>query len=254
MLIDEALLYREDHHERCMEYIQRYFHETQHPYVRAVYALGSVVTGDYFPGYSDLDILIVTDDVDQTTLTRDLRAINDKLLIPTFHLHKSIDFPPPDLYLRIRLLTESRLLFGSDLSVHLRHFSNQELHKQLLSSLSHRLVMLRSLCCSKALDKYSPDYTVYYAQKLCLFGLRALLLMQGERKTQRKHVITQANSHNILSSKNAAFFANLLANFERQDYPQTLDARLATLFGTVEFLEEIQHRIASLPHNESTRC
>jgi predicted nucleotidyltransferase len=248
MLIDEALLYREDHHERCMENIQRYFHETQHPYVQAVYALGSIVTGDYFPGYSDLDILIVTDDVDQTTLMRDLRAINDKLLIPTFHLHKSLDFPPADLYLRIRLLTESRLLFGRDLLVHPGHFSDQELHKQLLSSLSHRLVMLRSLCCSKAFDKYTPDYTVYYAQKFCLFGLRALLIMQGELNTQRKHVITQVNARNLLSPKNSAFFADLLANFERRDYPQTLNARLTILFGTVEFLEEIQHRIVSLPH------
>jgi len=247
MLIDEALLYGEDHHERCMEYIQRYFHETQRPYVQAVYALGSIVTGDYFPGYSDLDILIVTEDVDQTSLMRDLRALNDKLLIPTFHLHKSLDFPPPDLYLLVRLLTESRLLFGSDQIENAGQFSDQELHKQLLGSLSHRLVMLRSLCCSKAFDKYSPDYTVYYAQKFCLFGLRALLMMQGERNTQRKHVIAQANSRNILSPKNSAFFANLLMSLEQQNYPQTLDTRLAILFGTIEFLEEVQHRIVSLP-------
>jgi predicted nucleotidyltransferase len=251
MLIDEALLYKEDHHERCMEYIQRYFREAQPPYVRAVYALGSIVTGDYFPGYSDLDILILTDDVDQNILMRDLRAINDKLLIPTFHLHKSLDFPPPDLYLRIRLLTESRLLFGRDLLAHAGGVSNQELHKQLLSALSHRLVMLRSLCCSKAFDKYAPDYTLYYAQKFCLFGLRALLIMQGELNTRRKHVIAQVNAKNILSPKNYAFFVDLLANFERRDYPQTLDARLAILFGTVEFLEEIQYRIVSLPHTMS---
>lgn len=247
MLIDEALLYGEDHHERCMEYIQRYFHKTQHPYVRSVYALGSIVTGDYFPGYSDLDILIVTEDVDQTMLMRDLRAINDKLLIPTFHLHKPLDFPPPDLFLLVRLLTESRLLFGSDQIENAGQFSYQELRKQLLGSLSHRLVMLRSLCCSKAFDKYNPDYTVYYAQKFCLFGLRALLMMQGERNTQRKHVIAQANSRNILSPKNRAFFANLLASLEQRNYPQTLEARLAILFDTVEFLEEIQHLIVSLP-------
>jgi len=72
-------------------------------------------------------------------------------------------------------------------------------------------------------------------------------MMQGERNTQRKHVIAQANSRNILSPKNSAFFANLLMSLEQQNYPQTLDTRLAILFGTIEFLEEVQHRIVSLP-------
>lgn len=247
MLIDETQLYQSDHHERCMEYVQLYFEDTQHPYIRAVYALGSIVTGDYFPGYSDLDVLIVTDDVDQTALMRDLRALNDKLLIPNFHLHKTLDFPPPDLYLGVRLLTESNLLFGSDILKRDAQYPYQEIRKQLLTSLSHRLVMLRSLCCSKAFDKYTPDYTVYYAQKFCLFGLRALVILKGDYDTQRKHVIEQINSGEILSPKNSAYFSDLLERFGQQKYPQTLDDRLSVLFGTIELLEEIQDRIAHLP-------
>jgi len=247
MLIDETQLYQSDHHDRCMEYVQLYFEETQHPYIHAVYALGSIVTGDYFPGYSDLDILIVTENVDQTALMRELHALNDKLLIPSFHLHKSLDFPPQDLYLRVRLSAESRLLYGSDILVMEDRPPYQEMHKQILASLSHRLVMLRSLCCSKAFDKYTPGYTVYYAQKFCLFGLRALVILKGDYDTQRKHVIEQIISGEILSPKNSAYFSALLERFEQQQYPQTMDDRLSVLFGTIELLEEIQDRIVHLP-------
>jgi predicted nucleotidyltransferase len=240
MKIDEALLYHEDHHERCLELIQRYFQENQNPSVQAVYALGSVVTGDFLPGYSDIDILIITNDADQTTLIHELRELNEKLLVPTFHLFKPADFPPPDLYLRVRLLSESKLLYGDDLIKLKIDIPVSELHEQLFSSLSLRLVMLRSLCCSKALDKYSPGYTVYYAQKLCLFGLRALFMKEGEYNTQRRNIIERVKAKNMLTSKNSTFFSSLLVRLAQHTYPQTLEERLAILLSTVNFLEEIQ--------------
>ncbi len=243
MFIDESTLYGDDHHLRCLNYIEQFFQETAPPGVEAVYVVGSVVTGDYLPGYSDLDIMIVTDDSDQTTLMEALRHMNEKLWIPTFHLHRAVDFPPLNLYLNIRMHTESRLLYGQDRLEPLSAIPVDQLRRQLLEALSHRVVMFRSLVCSKAVEKYTPDYTVYYAQKFCLFGIRALLLLQGDWNTARKHAIQQAITLDLLSPKHRSFFQTLLTRLEQQDYPQTFEERLTILHQTLRFQEEVQLQI-----------
>jgi hypothetical protein len=139
---------------------------------------------------------------------------------------------------------EARLLYGKELLEPLTATSLTRLREQLLESLSHRVVMLRSLVCSKAVEKYTPDYTIYYAQKFCLFGLRALLLIQNDWNTQRKHVIQQFHAdETLLTAKNRMFFQSLLSRWEQKDFPQTLDERLHVLYQTITLVEEIQKRI-----------
>jgi hypothetical protein len=244
MIINESKLYGQDHHERCLEYIQHFFQEGQFPYVRSVYAMGSVVTGDYVLGYSDLDIVVRVDEADLTELMEKLRILNTKLWIPAFHLLKPLDFPPPDLFFTIRLLAESRLLYGQDSLSQLPAISLPDLRAQLLLLLSQRVVSLRALCCSKAVETYKPDKTIHDAQKLCLLGLRALLMMRGDQNTARHPVIQQVtDSEGLLTSRQRDFFLELLARHEQQNYPLTLAERLSIFRQASELLEEIQHSI-----------
>ncbi|MCB0168755.1 MAG: nucleotidyltransferase domain-containing protein [Anaerolineae bacterium] len=240
-MIDETELYRQDHPHRCLEYIQHFFEQAQYPYVQAVYVMGSVVTGDYHLGYSDLDIIIFTNAIDLTELMDSLRALNAKLWIVNFHLLKPNDVPPPDLLFTARLLAESELLFGQDLLSTLNKIPGPALRHQLLLLLSQQIVSLRAFYCSKVLEKYKPDKIMYDAQKLSLFGLRALLLVLGEKNTQRQHIINYVTAtENILTPMNQQFFFNLLDRFEKQQNPDTHDECLLVLQQTISLLEEVQ--------------
>ena len=242
--IDESTLYGDDHHERCLAYIERFFQNSRPAGVYAVYVVGSVATGDYMPGYSDLDIMIVTNGAKQIELMETLRQMNEKLRIPSFHLHRAIDFPPPNLYINLRMHSEARLLYGQDLLEPLSEVSAERLKEQLFASLSHQVVMLRSLCCSRDVEEYTPDYTVYYAQKMCLFGVRAWLSVLGDWNTQRRHVIERVTSAEaLLSPQNRTFFQVLLKQWAQKEYPETLAERLRILHQTTHLLEEIQDRI-----------
>lgn len=244
-IVDESRLYGDDHHERCLEYIQRFFERARYPYVRSAYAVGSVVTGDYVRGHSDIDIVVITEDTDLADLTKSLRALNDKLWIPTFHVCKPRDFPPPDLLFAIRMLAESQLLYGEDVLGQIGAIPAAGLRAQIAATLSHRLVILRSLCCSKAVEKFSPEYTSYYCLKFCLLGLRALLAARGDWDTRRKHVLAEATDDEaLLGPRSRDFLRGLLRQIERQEHPGLLGERVALLRQAVELLEQIQSAIA----------
>ena len=76
------------------------------------------------------------------------------------------------------------------------------------------------------------------------FGLRALLIVQHDWNTRRKHVIQQINADkSLLSAKNRGFFKSLLNRWEQKDFPQTLDERLQVLYKTITLIEEVQEQI-----------
>ena len=236
-----------EHAERSLAAIQAYFAAHQPAGVRAVYALGSAVTGDFRLGYSDLDLIILVDDGDATPLMRQLRAFNTQLLIASFHVHKPADFPPPDLYLQARLLSEGRLLYGVESRAALSAAPTLALQAQVLAALTHRLVMLRSLACSPALDTYAPGYPVYYALKFCLYGARADGLLAGDPDTGQRHVLHQALLPGRLPPANQAFLAGLLQRLDTETFPAAAAERLDLILGTVAFLETIQRRLQAWP-------
>jgi hypothetical protein len=141
--------------------------------------------------------------------------------------------------------SESELLYGQDLLDRTCSISRVELRRQLAASLSHRLVLLRSLCCSPALERYTPEYTTYYAQKLCLFGLRAIALMRGDFDTRRRHVLSQALAGSNLSDDCRAIVEELLGRLHEQDHPGATIEKLQLLDGTIRILEEAQSRVES---------
>lgn len=244
MMIDETQLYGEDHHERALDHVAQFFQIANFPYVRAVYITGSVVTGNFILGYSDIDLVIITDDTDTGELLAQLRQLNSKLWILSVHVLKPMDFPPPDLFFRVRLLAESRLIYGQDVLSALTQPSPQKLAPQLLLFLSQRLVDLRAFYCSKTVEKIAANKIIFDANKLCLFALRALVIVSGERNTVPDHVIQFISSkHDLLSPKNRDFYLSLLEQIEKEHYPDSLEARLTMISRTIDLLNEVQNKI-----------
>ncbi len=253
MMIDESQLYGEDHHERALDYVTRFFQSAKLPYVRAVYVMGSVVTGNFILGYSDIDLVIITDDADAEVidLLNELRDLNSQLWILSVHLLKPADFPPPDLFFRMRLLAESRLIYGQDLLSTLPPPLAQELASQVLLFLSQRLVNLRAFYCSRTIEKVSANKVIFDAQKLCLFALRSLVIVTGEQNTTPHYVLQYLSTQNdVLSSKSRLFYQALLEQIEKQNYPVSLDARLAMISQTIDLLSEIQNKISDIIEND----
>jgi predicted nucleotidyltransferase len=244
MMIDESQLYGEDHHERVLDYVEQFFQAAKFPNVRAVYVTGSVVTGNFVLGYSDVDLVILTDDTDISDLLAELRQLNSKLWLLSVHLLKPADFPPPDLFFTVRLLAESRLIYGQDVLSTLAQPSAQKLAPQILLFLSQRLVNLRAFYCSKTVEKIAPNRIIFDTKKLCLFALRALIMIHGERNTTPHHVGQYISSKNdLLSPKNREFYLSLLEQIEAQLYPDSLKARLTMISRTIDLLNEVQNKI-----------
>lgn len=246
MSSESRQLYGADHGRQSLAEVQRFFAQRRPPAVQAVYAMGSVVTGDYFVGYSDLDIIILAAERDLSDLMAELRDLSARLWITRFHILKPLDFPPPDGLFALRLRAESQLLYGADLVRDLAPPPLAELRRQLLLTVSHQLVNMRVFCCSAQVERQSPDTLLYQAQKLMLLGLRALFVATGGSDTRRAQVVAWAQATPLLSSASRNFAAALFEQMQRSEHPQTLAARLEALEQTIGVLEEVQRGIANM--------
>lgn len=223
----------------CVERIQAFFLARRPAEVRAVYVFGSAATGDVVGAYSDIDILVACGE-EVGALVAALRDLNDRLIVVNFHLHGPADLPVADLYLRIRLANESRLLYGAPVLDSTPLVNDVVLRDQLRAGLSHRIVMLRALACSPALARQEPLYTLYYAQKFALYGVRGLLMVEGERRTDRRHVVERFLAEPILPTRSKAWLANVLRRIDVADAPRSVEERVETILGCAALLADVR--------------
>lgn len=241
MIIDESRLYGDDHPERCMEYVQAFFEQTAYPFVRSVYALGSVVTGDYMLGLSDLDILVLTDREDLSLLMNNLRQLNDQLWIVSFHLLKPDDFPPPDLFFQVRLRAESTLLYGTDVVSKLEPGTYATLCEQVRIEINRQLMRLRTFICSPTIAKQNIATLVYHTQKACVTGLRGLMVVQGmQQDTSRSAIIAWLHtSGNVLSPHSRDIANQMMSALDARGNVQQQVERVGFVLNACILLEEV---------------
>ncbi len=208
--------------------------------VRAVYVIGSAVTGAYLDGYSDIDLMIFAGDVDALALAEVFRGYVDKLAEISPHIHKPADTPPRNLIVRARILQEGRLLYGDDIRRRWPPADPAILRSQIAVDLDYQLISARLLLTDAPRLGAPHPRTLYYIRKLYLSAIRAAFLQIGLSIDAYDVLIFALESAILHGDEAAADLEQIAAWLRDGEMPGDMHALVVRLH---TFLESLQARV-----------